>query len=460
MLRATTALSAVAIAALIAGCANPMNRAHSANSSFSGKGTLGAATRAQLAIQSGDFASAVTWAEQAVAASPRDAVLRELLGNAYLGAGRFASARAAFDDALTLAPSHSGVAMKLVLAQIAEGQGGEAVQMLDRLRGSVDPADVGLAMALAGQPGNAVAVLDEAARRPGADSRTRQNLALAHALAGDWVQARTVAAQDIPADQLDARMAQWMSMSRPANPTVQVASLLGVTPAASDPGQPQRLALAETGVRLASVSPAPVAAPAPIASPAPVASPVLAVSAAVVAAAPDTTVINNPGFAVPVEAAPVPAPAEMAVASPAEEPQVAPAVEQPSQMADVSQTLDSLRSEPVRASGALPRVSELRRSAEARFARSGVVVQLGAYGSPGRVQAAWSTISRRHASLTRYTPASARFQAESGTVYRLSLKGFSSDREARLLCEQLKRSGSACFVRNVAGDKAVRFAGR
>jgi hypothetical protein len=181
----------------------------------------------------------------------------------------------------------------------------------------------------------------------------------------------------------------------------------------------------------------------------------------VVAAAPDTTVINNPGFAVPVEAVPVPAPVEveMAVTSPTEEPPAVP-VAQPSELADVSQTLDSIRSEPVRASGALPKVSELRRSAEARFARSGVVVQLGAYGSPGRVQAAWSAISRRHASLTRYTPASARFQAESGTVYRLSLKGFSSDREARLLCEQLKRSGSACFVRNVAGDTAVRFAGR
>jgi Flp pilus assembly protein TadD len=453
MLRATSALSAVAVAALIAGCANPMTRAHSASSSADGKANLiGAATRAQLALASGDFAGAVNWAEQAVGNSPRDHDLRGLLGNAYLGSGRFASAEAAYNDALTLAPNQPGVLMKLVLAQIAQGKGEQAVQMLDQLRGAADPADVGLAMALAGQPGNAVAVLDEAARRPGADGRTRQNLALAHALAGDWESARVVAGQDIPADQLDARIAEWMSMAKPSSPTVKVAALLGVTPAASDPGQPQRLALNDTGVRMASAAPVPAFAasrPAPAVTVPlpPVPEPQIAMA--------DTTVMDNPGFAVPVEAAPT------EIAAAAQPVQSAlPPVEKPEQIADVSQALDSLRREPVKVSGTLPKVSQLRRSAAARFAKSGVVVQLGAYGSPKRVQDAWSKIERRHASLGRYTPVSARFQATSGTVYRLSLKGFATDREARLLCEQLKSSGSACFVRNAAGDTPVRFAGR
>lgn len=455
MLRATSALSAVAIATLIAGCANPMNRVHSANGVANGNGNgnlIGAATRAHLALASGDFAGAVNWAEQAVANSPRDAQLRGLLGNAYLGSGRFASAEAAYNDALTLAPNQSGVAMKLVLAQIAQGKGDQAVQMLDQLRGSVDPADVGLAMALAGQPGNAVAVLDEAARRPGADSRTRQNLALAHALAGDWEAARVVAAQDIPADQLDARLAEWMSMAKPSNPSVKVAALLGVAPAASDPGQPQRLALADTGVRMAASAPAPAFA---ASMPAPTVTVPLPPAPEPEMASADTTVMDNPGFAVPVEAAPV----EVAVAS-APKPQAAAPAEQPEQIADLSQTLESIRHEPVKASGALPKVAQLRRSAAARFAKSGVVVQLGAYGSPKRLQAAWSKIERRHASFDRYTPVSARFQAASGTVYRLSLKGFATDREARQLCEQLQHSGSACFVRNVAGDTPVRFATR
>jgi hypothetical protein len=47
-----------------------------------------------------------------------------------------------------------------------------------------------------------------------------------------------------------------------------------------------------------------------------------------------------------------------------------------------------------------------------------------------------------------------------GTVYRLSLKGFASDGEARQLCMQLKASGATCFVRNAAGDAPVRFASR
>jgi cell division septation protein DedD len=57
-------------------------------------------------------------------------------------------------------------------------------------------------------------------------------------------------------------------------------------------------------------------------------------------------------------------------------------------------------------------------------------------------------------------PASARFNAPGGPVYRLSLKGFASDQEARQLCMTLKASGGSCFVRNVAGDAPVRFASR
>lgn len=447
LLRATSVLSSVAIAGLIAGCANPMSRLSSAQAAAaSGGAKVGTATRAQVALASGDYAAAVTWAEQAVENSPKDATLRGLLGNAYLGAGRFASAEATYNDALTLGSDQAGVAMKLVLAEIALGKHAEALQLLDRLRGAVDSADVGLAMALAGQPGNAIALLDEAARQPGADARTRQNLALAHALSGDWEMARAVAAQDLPADQLDARLAAWMQMAKPQQPAFQVASLLGLSPAAADPGQPVRLALAETKVRLASAPPVtsmPIAAAVE-----PVPQPELAAS--------DATVMNDPGFAATALPQPVAvAASSVTVPLPAPEP-----VEAPEQLADVSQTLEALRREPVRATGALPKVSQLRRSAAARFARTGVVVQLGAYGSPKRVQSAWAAIARRHSGLARYTPASARFQSSAGAVYRLSLRGFASDGEARSLCQQLKRSGSACFVRNLAGDTPVRFAAR
>ena len=41
-------------------------------------------------------------------------------------------------------------------------------------------------------------------------SRIHQNLALTYALSGDWTNARRVAAQDVSASQLDARIQQWI----------------------------------------------------------------------------------------------------------------------------------------------------------------------------------------------------------------------------------------------------------
>jgi hypothetical protein len=176
---------------------------------------------------------------------------------------------------------------------------------------------------------------------------------------------------------------------------------------------------------------------------------------------PDATVMNDAGFAAP--SLPV-APAPVAVAASAVTvslPAATPAPEQAAPLADIAQDLDSIRKEAVRPSNALPKVSELRRSAAVRFARSGVVVQLGAYGSRGKLEAGWAKLSRSHkGALGRYVPATARFEAPIGPVYRLSLQGFGSMAEAQQVCAGLKGAGAACFVRNVAGDQPVRFASR
>ena len=424
-LRTGVALSALTLA-LLSGCASPTSKI--SLGAFGGKAAdteIGLATRAQAALQGGDFGTAVRFAERAVEKTPNDAGFRTLLGNSYLAAGRFASAEAAYRDSLSLLPDQAGVALKLVLAQVAQGKTDHALSMIDAFRGQIDAADAGLAMALAGQTGNAIAVLDEAARTQGADARVRQNLALAHALAGNWDAARVIAAQDLPADQVDARLTEWMSFAKPNSAGQQVASLIGVQPAASDPGQPIRLALVRENSRLAEAQPesAPAAAPAQ-AAPAQFAMADLPAPSAA------------PAYVAPI-VEPAPPPAVIAEADPE------PAFVTPA---------------PIRSS--LPKPQQLRRSAAARFGTSNAVVQLGAYGSPARVQAAWATASHRFASIKRYTPASARFDSPRGTFYRLSLKGFESDREARLLCESLKRAGSACFVRNLAGDIPVRFASR
>ena len=106
-------------------------------------------------------------------------------------------------------------------------------------------------------------------------------------------------------------------------------------------------------------------------------------------------------------------------------------------------------------------VAKLRRAAIAKpHGKSRAVVQLGAFSSRDRVEVAWNRASSKYAALRGYTPVSARFASANGTVYRLSVKGFDSDSDARLLCESLKRSGRACFVRAVSGDAPVQFASR
>ena len=104
----------------------------------------------------------------------------------------------------------------------------------------------------------------------------------------------------------------------------------------------------------------------------------------------------------------------------------------------------------------------IRKASATRIAKgkSRAVVQIGAYSSRDRIAAAWTKVAGKHGSLKRYVPVTARFAGAKGTVYRLSVKGFDSDREAVNLCASLKRAGGSCFVRSVSGDAPVQFASR
>ena len=95
-----------------------------------------------------------------------------------------------------------------------------------------------------------------------------------------------------------------------------------------------------------------------------------------------------------------------------------------------------------------------------RRGNSPAVVQLGAYGSPNRVLAAWNGSAKKYGALKAYLPMSAKFASPKGVFYRLSVRGFASDADARNLCMSLRRQGAACFVRNTAGDAPVNIAMR
>lgn len=436
-----SALTALGLIGALSACAHPGANLHIAAAAKPDSSKAGLALRAQDALLQGDSATAVTFAEQAVAATPGEADFRTLLGNAYFAAGRFASAEAAYKDSLTLNGGQAQVVLKLALVTIAQGKSEQALALLDSARNSLDPSDYGLALALAGQPQMAANVLETAARAPGADARVRQNLALAYALQGEWTAAKTVASQDVSADQVDARIQQWMTFAKPAHAFDQVAALTGVTPAAADPGQPIRLALnaPQQDVRFAAAEPAPAPVPAFEAAP-----PV------VQAAAPAPAPVEY--AAAPVETAPEPVAAAAADPAPAVPAPVAKAAKGKAKPAPVL-----AEAKP----GLSPRASSLFRKASISKpvrGNSNAVVQLGAYSSSNFVNVAWNNISKKYPSLRGYDPSTARFESAKGTVYRLSVKGFASDAQARDFCSSLKRAGGTCFVRDTAGDAPVRLA--
>ena len=434
-LRFGSALSVIALATLVGGCSGFTNK--SGRAAVASNAQVGLAMRAQLALSAKDYAGAVGFAEQAAEKTPSDAAVRALLGNVYFASGRFNSAEGAYRDSLSLQGNQPQVILKLALVQIAQGRNSEALAVLDAARNAIDPSDYGLALALAGRPDAAVAVLTEHARQPGADSQVRQNLALALALTGDWTNARIIASQDLSPELVDARIEQWMSFTKPNSASSQVAALTGVTPDASDPGQPVRLALNATPAPTQTVAAAqPVeVAPVQVAESVPV---------------PIETINVEPASPVAFAEASLPAPLQVAESLAPEPAFVA-----------VAPRSKAKRTPLVRASAKSGNRIPLHHAALTRpSGNSAAVVQLGAYGSAARVSVAWDQAAKRYSALRAYTPMSAKFASAKGAVYRLSIKGFDSVREAQGLCSALKKSGGSCFVRSVAGDTPVQYASR
>ena len=394
-----------------------------------------AKAQAAIAKRKGDVA--VRWAEAAVALRPQDPNYRSVLGQAYLLAGRFGSAKTAFNDALTLSPGDGKVALNLALAQIAEGDWNGARSTLDSYSGSIPVSDRGLAMALAGDPGGAVNLMLPVARSAEATPKLRQNLALALALSGRWQDARMVAGMDLAPTEVDKRLGQWATFARPAARTDQVAALLGVTPSA-DPGQPVALALS------ASVNP--IAAPAPVEAPAP------AIVAPVAEAAPA-------GAPVAVEPAPVAAPTVAAivfgpraeVVQPLPAKAVAPGKVAPLLRAPKTAVKTSF----VKPLAALPTPG----AAKVSVGKGNFFVQLGAYDNAGVARDGWARASRNYSGFAGQAPTGMPVTVGGKNFYRLSVGGF-DEAGARRLCAGYRARGGTCFVRTSLGDKAADFGKR
>ncbi|MCJ8157558.1 SPOR domain-containing protein [Sphingomonas sp. LaA6.9] len=405
-----TAVLKIAATALVVGQAlvggNPM--VNQFGSAFASDETDAAASAADAAAAAGnalrvrDFDTAIAEAERAVSMSPREPAYRALLGHAYLQGGRLISAETAFGDTLALDPANGRATLSLTLVQIALGKRDLALETLRGAQGSIADADRGLALALAGETSAGLDMLESTARGEGASAKTRQNLALAHALAGNWGRARVIAAQDISPADLNQRMAGWVRFAQPENSWDQVATLLGIAPI-EDSGQPARLALAPIPVSEQAYAAAAPVAPAsePEANPEPIR---VAVSDAEgtlrqITFAPRQEIVQAlPAGAVRADRRPV---KQAAVSVPA------------------------------------PRAAEGGR----------YVVQIGAYSSASRAEAAWNSSVSRFGELSSYRPVGDTYQLNGAAVHRVALGGFESRGDAERVCGRVKAKGGSCFVR-------------
>jgi len=420
------ALGSALAAAMLAGCA--------------GAGHIARSDSGAARLSTKGVGKAVARAEAAAARKPDVAALRVALGHAYLDAGRFESAADAFADAMTLGDASGATALSLALAQVASGDQGSAVATLDQWREAIPAGDFGLALALAGETSRGVAILADALRAGEDTPKLRQNLAYAYALDGRWREARLMAAQDVPADQLDQRISSWAVQGKPEDYRQRVASLLAV-PLRTDEGQPEALALNAGGseARFAAAEPAPLASPVR-AELAPLAQPELP-------ALPDDSAPRQADARF-VDADDAPASFAAAFA--------APAADRPDPMDQtrpgfisraVIQELPARSLERDRAANArlISRAGTDHGAASGKRACDTHLVQLGSFLSEARARKAWDIYVSRNAELRNYRMTITPAVVEGRNFWRVAAAGLDAG-GARSLCSSVKGRGGACIA--------------
>ncbi len=136
-------------------------------------------------LAAGRAGESIAVLEGAVASGNADWRLLSALGSAYDQQGRYAEARAQYGKALQLAPDEITVLNNLGMSHALEGDLKQAETTLRQ-----------------------AAMLPKAASEP----RIRQNLALVVGLQGRFDEARKIASEDLPPDQVEANMAYLQRM--------------------------------------------------------------------------------------------------------------------------------------------------------------------------------------------------------------------------------------------------------
>lgn len=427
------------IATTMAGCSGAQMQHRPASAE-----APGTPARIEAALAARQFADALLGAEQLAEAEPRAPAVRVLLGRAYLANGRYRSARTAFQDAMTLGASDVRTIVSLALVHTALGDARAARTLLASHAGALPAADYGLAMAMAGDANEGVRALLDAARQPDATATTRQNLAYALALNGQWGQARLVAGQDMDGSRLQERLEQWAATAAPDAGPQRVAALLGIGPRADDAGQPERLALSRADdAALAQVEPLPQIAPvAAEAVPVPVPVP----EQSLASTWRETTAIKPVAIPASEQAGQgfAPQPATPLIAAPAD----------PMRQALLQRLAEPAPAPAPAAKNQAERLVSTAPSAPARMATTGMsdwVVQIGAYSDSARVTIGWKRAVGRKLGLDGFRHVSGTVTVGGKTFHRLAVSGFADRAAATKLCASLQAKGQTCFVRRDEG---------
>lgn len=410
-------------------------------------------TKAQTALEAGKVDKAISYAEAAVLASPRDPEYRAILGSAYLEAGRYQSAATAYEDAVELGDVRGRTVLIYALTKIANGDKQVALSALQARQNSVPRADLGLALALAGEADRGVKILVDTIREGDTSPKVRQNLAYAYALAGNWRAARVMASEDVPADKLDARLSDWASTARPEDSMLRVSNLLGLKPV-SDGGQPQFLALSNFPSQPALAQEAAQMAKAEEnAAPAePRPSETLAFGQGRFDGVTHGSSVAKPAPA-PSVAAPVAKPSVAQIPAP----RVATRPAAPRFVSNEVVQKVAASAPRVAARPAPSRASAPTRTTQASTARTAPAtapatgsadthhIQLGSFNSREVAEQKWAEFQRSYPALKNRDLVITEAQVNGRTYFRVAAAGFGA-RDARSMCGSVKSSGGGCFA--------------
>ena len=429
----------------------------------------------QKALAAGKTDKALEKAEAAVALDPRNPELRKTLAQAYLANGRFASARQSLDDALALGDASARTVISLALMHVAEGRTNAAQALLEQHRETIPASDYGLALALAGDTKTGVEVLAQLIRSGDNAPKVRQNLAFAYALDGRWREAQIMAGQDLDPQVAQQRIAEWARIAHPDAHAQRVASVLGVTPAAMDPGQPVMLALSatpsmgEVATQIGQQAMAPAAGPIELPPvedkpmelagvesvpvPASEPAPVMAEAAPAVAAAPSGAIVA-PLLTAREIVQPLPASYRRKAVRKLRPEMVAKRqmiVEQEKvQVAAAPAPKPAPKPAPAKAA---PAPAVFQKASFSPVSNGAFAVQLGVFSSAANANRAWVGYSAKHKDLAAFSKVAVPTTVGARTLHRLTANGFADEKSARAMCAQVRSGGGECIIARAVATK-------